>query len=92
MYIPEIAKELIAQQSDQLNIAWQLLIYHFNGLENREGIWQPAEKGLALNWEENGWKADWPDSETYVTGPPNIACILWYILYWWSMALNSSGS
>ncbi|WP_343250205.1 hypothetical protein [Diplocloster hominis] len=44
MYIPEIAKELIAQQSDQLNIAWQLLIYHFNGLEEREGIGSRRKK------------------------------------------------
>lgn len=74
----------------QFQISWQLLEYHFTGLTVEEYHWRPASKGLHLSETTEGWKADWPESESYDTGPANIAWLTWHIVFWWSMVFDSS--
>ena len=82
---------LIDSLLKQFDISWQLLSYHLNNLTTKECLWQPANKGLFVTKSDNNiWIADFPESESYDIGPPNIAWITWHIDYWWSMVLNHS--
>jgi hypothetical protein len=74
----------------QFDIAWQLLEYHLNGLEDEECLWKPSTKGLHVANESGIWHADWPETEGYEIGPPNIAWTTWHIIFWWSMTLDYS--
>lgn len=74
----------------QFDIAWQLLEYHLNGLEDEESLWKPSEKGLHVTEEDGIWRADWPDTESYDIGPSSIAWLTWHITYWWSMVFDYS--
>jgi hypothetical protein len=76
----------------QLDISWQLLEYHFTGLEEEECLWKPSAKGLHVNKKQGIWCADWPDSEAYEIGPSSIAWITWHITFWWSMVFDYSFS
>jgi len=75
---------------DQLGIAWALLDYHLRDLGDAECLWAPAEQGLQVREEAEGWVADWPETEAYTMGPPSIAWITWHIGFWWSMVLDHS--
>jgi hypothetical protein len=76
---------------NQLEISWQLLQYHLNDLTLEECLWQPTSKGIFLSKADDGtWKGNFPESESYETGPPNIAWLTWHIDFWWSMVLNHS--
>lgn len=75
----------------QLEISWQLLSYHLNGLTIEECLWQPADNGIYLTKDENGeWIGGFPETEGYDVGPTNIAWITWHIEFWWSMTLDHS--
>ncbi len=75
----------------QFDIAWQLLEYHLNNLEDEECMWRPSKKKGLHVWEkDNYWIADWPDTEDYTLGAPSIAWITWHIIFWWSMVFDSS--
>lgn len=76
----------------QFQIAWQMLDLHLTGLQDEEFQWRPASNGLHV-YHESGtgiWRAEWPESEEYGIGPPNISWLTWHITYWWSMVLNHS--
>jgi hypothetical protein len=75
----------------QFETAWGLTAYHLNGLTTDECLWRPARAGLQVHRAaDGGWRADWPDRETYDLGPPSIAWTTWHICFWWSMALDHS--
>jgi hypothetical protein len=75
---------------NQLNIAWSLLEYHLENLSNEECLWHPRTKGLYVQQTGGDWIAEWPEQESYDIGPPNIAWLMWHIIFWWSMTLNYS--
>ncbi len=72
----------------QFDMAWQLLEYHFSGLEDDECLWQPSENALHIHCRDGIWFADWPTTESYDMGPPSIAWIIWHIIFWWSMVFD----
>lgn len=76
----------------QHTIAWSLLQYHLDEMGNDECLWKPRHKGLFVNADQNRWTTDWPESEGYDIGPPNIAWLTWHIIFWWSMTINHSFS
>lgn len=76
----------------QFNTAWELLQYNLQNITDEECIWQPGHRGLTVRKKKGEWVADWPESEAYSIGPPNIAWLTWHIIFWWSMALNHSFS
>lgn len=71
----------------QLDIVWQLFLYHCNDLGEQEALWCKLPDGLCIRKTENKWIADWPETEIYTIGPPSIAWTLWHILYWWNTTL-----
>ncbi|WP_367568986.1 DinB family protein [Lacrimispora sp.] len=74
----------------QLDMCWQLYLYHMNDLGEEEALWVINPAGLQVRKEEEGWRIDWPETESYDPGPPSIAWTLWHIMYWWSTALDCS--
>lgn len=75
----------------QLDTAWKLTQYHFEGLTTEECLWRPAERGPHVHRAaDGGWRADWPEHEGYDLGPPSIAWLTWHIGFWWSMVLDHS--
>ena len=74
----------------QFDIAWRLLEYHLNGIDDDECLWRPCPKGVFVEKISNGWVADWPKAEGYELGPPNIAWLTWHIIFWWSMVFDHS--
>jgi len=74
----------------QYQISCQLLDIHLTGLEDDEYYWRPSSIGLHLINESGDWRADWPESEGYETGPASIAWLTWHIIFWWSMVLDHS--
>lgn len=75
----------------QFETACALTAYHLDGLTTEECLWRPASRGLHVHRAETGrWRADWPDHEGYDLGPSSIAWTTWHILFWWSMALDST--
>ncbi|TWH56728.1 DinB family protein [Desulfitobacterium sp. LBE] len=72
----------------QLDMCWQLYLYHMNDLKEAEGLWVFNSAGLQVYKQEEGWCIDWPETESYESGPPSIAWTLWHIIYWWSTALD----
>lgn len=75
----------------QLDTAWKLMSYHLDGLTTEECLWRPAERGLHVQQQAvGGWRADWPDRESYDLGPPSIAWLTWHVGFWWSMAFDHS--
>lgn len=75
----------------QLDISWQLLSYHLDGLTTEACLWQPADRGLTVLQDDTGrWTAQWPETEAYEAGPPDIAWLTWHIGFWWSMVLDHS--
>lgn len=74
----------------QFDISWQLLEYHLNEIEEEECLWQPSKRGLHVHREFNGWRSDWPETESYNIGPASIAWLTWHILFWWSMVMDHS--
>ena len=86
----ERVEEIRRVLEGQLNIAWQLLEYHLGDLTQEECLWRPAQAGLHVFQEAGAWRAEWPESESYSTGPPSIAWLTWHIGFWWSMVLNHS--
>ena len=77
----------------QFETAWKLAAYHLDGLTTEECLWRPAAKGLHVHPGTDGtWRADWPEREGYDIGPASIAWLTWHLIFWWSMALDHSGS
>ena len=74
----------------QFSISWSLLEYHLNGLDDDECLWKPCSKGIYVKNRPEGWITDWPKSEGYEVGPPNIAWLSWHIIFWWSMVFDYS--
>jgi hypothetical protein len=74
----------------QLNVAWKLLDLHLTGLTDEECLWRPAARGLHVLNDSGTWRAEWPETEAYATGPPSIAWLTWHIGFWWSTVLNHS--
>lgn len=75
----------------QFEISWQLLSYHLNGLMIGECLWQPTERGIVLTKiNDTTYKGNFPETEGYEVGAPNIAWLTWHIDFWWSMVLNHS--
>jgi hypothetical protein len=84
------AKHMRESLKFQFGIAWGLLDYHLDGLAEDEVFWQPCPRGISVNKTSEGWSIDWPESESYEVGPPNIAWLMWHIIFWWSMVLDHS--
>ncbi len=74
----------------QFDISWQMLEIHLKDLEDEECLWRPSPKGLHVTNKLGVWRADWPDSEDYDTGPSSIAWLTWHIIFWWSMVFDYS--
>lgn len=72
----------------QLDMCWQLYLYHIENLGETEALWAFSPTGLQVYKQEAGWRIDWPETESYEMGPPSIAWIMWHIIYWWSTALD----
>lgn len=75
---------------DQLGTAWKLLSLHLTGLGDDECLWRPAARGPHVFGDSGTWRATWPETEAYATGPPSIAWLTWHIGFWWSMVLDRS--
>lgn len=50
----------------QLNIVWQLFLYHCNNLNEREAMWCKTEHGLQIRNADNKWTVDWLESEAFI--------------------------
>lgn len=75
----------------QFDLAWRLACLHLEGLTTAECLWRPPGKGPHVTQDADGrWRAQWPEDESYESGPPSIAWIIWHIGYWWSMVLDHS--
>jgi len=72
----------------QLDMCWQLYLYHTDNLWEEEAYWSINPAGLQVRKKDDEWHIDWPDSESYEIGPASIAWIMWHIIYWWSTALD----
>ena len=72
----------------QLDMCWQLYLYHIDTLEEEEALWAFRASGLQVRKAEDGYHVDWPETESYELGTPSIAWTLWHIIYWWSTALD----
>ncbi len=81
---PEIKENILFQ----LEMCWQLYLYHMDNIEDAEALWAFSPNGLQVRWQENGWDIDWPETESYEIGPASIAWIMWHIIYWWSTAID----
>jgi hypothetical protein len=75
---------------DQLATSWKLLDLHLADLGDDECLWQPAPRGPHVVEDAGAWRAAWPESEDYETGPASIAWLTWHIGFWWSMVLDHS--
>ncbi len=85
---PESGAPLRAAALFGLDMSWQLLCYHLDDLADEECLWRSRAAGPHVRLENGVWRADWPDTEAYEAGPPNIAWVTWHIMYWWTMALD----
>lgn len=72
----------------QLDMCWQLYLYHTDNLEEIEALWTFTPTGLQVRKQNDEWCIDWPETESYEIGPSSIAWTLWHIIYWWSTALD----
>lgn len=72
----------------QLDMCWQLYLYHTDNLEEAEALWAFSPTGLQVRKQNDVWCIDWPESESYGIGPSSIAWIMWHIIYWWTTALD----
>jgi len=84
--IPDLRGVLDRQRS----IAWKLLQLHLADLGDAECLWRPTPRGLHVVESAGVWRADWPESESYTTGPPSIAWLTWHVGFWWSRVLSHS--
>lgn len=57
----------------QLDMGWQLYLYHTDNLEEEETLWSFSPTSLQVRKKDNEWIIDWPESEGYEIGPPSIA-------------------
>jgi len=74
----------------QLEMCWQLYLYHTENLQEEEALWSFTPTGLKVRKKDDEWCIDWPDSESYDIGPSSIAWVMWHIIYWWSTALDGN--
>lgn len=72
----------------QLEMCWQLYLYHTENIQEEEALWSFTPTGLKVRKKDDEWCIDWPDSESYDIGPSSIAWVMWHIIYWWSTALD----
>ncbi|MDO5601185.1 MAG: DinB family protein [Oscillospiraceae bacterium] len=73
----------------QLDIVWQLFLYHCGDLSEKEAMWCKTQQGLQIRQTNDTWAPDWPETENYTIGPSSIAWTLWHILYWWNTTLTA---
>ena len=86
-----MADDALRYLTRQLETAWKLTSYHFDGLTTEECLWRPASEGLHVHRASDGsWRADWPEREGYDLGPASIAWLTWHLGFWWSMAIDHS--
>ena len=86
--MPDPTRDTLIRQVD---IAWALTQYHLDGLTTDECLWRPAHVGLHVHQDADGtWRAEWPEHEGYILGPPSIAWVTWHMGFWWSMVLDHS--
>ncbi len=81
---PDIKENILFQ----LDMCWQLYLYHTDNIGEEEALWAYSLTGLQVRKQEDGWYIDWPETESYEIGPSSIAWIMWHIIYWWSTALD----
>jgi len=74
----------------QLDMCWQLYLYHTDNIGEEEAHWSFSPKGLQVRKKDGEWCIDWPETESYEIGPSSIAWIMWHIIYWWSIALDKN--
>ena len=73
----------------QIDMCWQLYLYHTENLKETEALWTFSPMGLQIRRQDDGWSIDWPEIESYEIGPSSIAWIMWHIIYWWRTTLDS---
>ncbi len=81
---PDIKENILFQ----LDMCWQLYLYHTDNIGEEEALWAYSLTGLQVRKQEDGWYIDWPETESYEIGPSSIAWIMWHIIYWCSTALD----
>ncbi len=66
----------------QLDMCWQLYLYHMDNLEEAEALWVFNSAGLQVYKQEDGWRIDWPETESYEIGPAQhcVDFVAYYIL------------
>lgn len=74
----------------QLDITWELFLYHIQDLSDEEALWCKKADGLQIHQIDGKWQADWPETEEYDLGPASIAWTMWHIIYWWEVVLDYS--
>lgn len=74
----------------QLDISWQLFMYHMKDLSDEEALWCKNPNGLQIRRFGEAWKADWPETEDYSIGISSIAWTMWHITFWWRSTIDYS--
>lgn len=74
----------------QLDMCWQLYLYHTENLGEEEAYWTLNPTGLQVRRKDKEWCVDWPESESYEIGPASISWTMWHIIYWWSAAIDGN--
>lgn len=72
----------------QIDMCWQLYLYHTENLKETEALWTFSPMGLQIRRQDDGWSIDWPEIESYEIGPSSIAWIMWHIIYYIGGALR----
>ena len=72
----------------QIDMCWQLYLYHTENQKETEALWTFSPMGLQIRRQDDGWSIDWPEIESYEIGPSSIAWIMWHIIYWWRTTLD----
>lgn len=74
----------------QFGISEGLLQYHLKDISDDEALWQPHGTGLTVRQQGGRWVADFPETEDYTIGSPNIAWLTWHILSFFTMTFEHS--
>jgi len=59
----------------QLDMCWQLYLYHTENLKEIEALWSFSPMGLQIRRQDDGWSIDWPERESYEIGPSSIGTL-----------------
>ena len=74
----------------QFDMAWSLWEIHRSGLSDEECLWSSPVHGLRVTFKGGKWTGDWPETEDYGIGAPNISWLTWHMISWWEMVFNHS--